>query len=241
MSQPLVSCIMPTYGRPDYVAESLAMFLAQDYPNKELVICNDCAGQSFICDIANVRVINCEDRYPSLGDKRNAAMSHAEGELIAIWDDDDIHLPWRLSFSIEMMTRHATPVYFPYEFWAYWGDPALHDNQSVPGWMNHGHMIFRRDLWEAAGGYPSWMVGEDSELTTRMLEILGRPWPRYDLAREDRVYVMRGVSRYHHTSISGGECAPDTTPGAYVLEPRPIADDVLRQVVAELVAARDAG
>ncbi|WP_159462607.1 glycosyltransferase [Caballeronia glebae] len=45
---PLISCIMPTYGRPAYVDEAVAMFLAQDYPNKELIIVNS-VGKATIC------------------------------------------------------------------------------------------------------------------------------------------------------------------------------------------------
>ncbi|RYD67789.1 MAG: glycosyltransferase family 2 protein, partial [Verrucomicrobiaceae bacterium] len=108
---PLISCVMPTYGRPDYVNEAIRMFLDQDYPNKELVILNDCVGQNFTCDLppeAGVRVINHPERFPSLGDKRNACIGLAQGEFIAIWDDDDVYLPWRLSHSFRMMKAHGT-------------------------------------------------------------------------------------------------------------------------------------
>ena len=56
MSPPLVSCIIPTYGRRSYVAESVALFLAQDYPAKELLIGNDCPGQSLLAELPGVRV-----------------------------------------------------------------------------------------------------------------------------------------------------------------------------------------
>lgn len=58
MTLPLVSCIMPTYGRPDYVAESIAMFLDQDYEAKELIILNDCPGQVLRGDFPGVRIVN---------------------------------------------------------------------------------------------------------------------------------------------------------------------------------------
>ena len=78
-SPPLVSCIMPTYGRPDYVQESVAMFLAQDYPYKELIVLNDCPEQEFHGDLPGVRVINEQTRYASLGEKRNVAIEAAAG------------------------------------------------------------------------------------------------------------------------------------------------------------------
>ena len=87
---------MPTYGRPDFVEESIAFFLAQDYPRKELIIINDCPGQTFTGHFPDVVIINLPDRCPSLGEKRNLGIEMARGDLIAVWDDDDIYLPWRL-------------------------------------------------------------------------------------------------------------------------------------------------
>ena len=85
---------MPTFGRADYVAESIAMFLEQDYPNKELIIVNDCPGQTLEGRFPNVRIINSPARWQHLGDKRNHAIELSNGEFIAVWDDDDVYLPW---------------------------------------------------------------------------------------------------------------------------------------------------
>ena len=59
----VVSCIMPTYGRPDYVLESVAMFMAQDYSRKELLILNDCPNQFFETAVPNVRIFNSQSRF----------------------------------------------------------------------------------------------------------------------------------------------------------------------------------
>jgi hypothetical protein len=37
-NQPLISCVMPTPGRLHFVAQAIAYFRRQDYPNRELVI-----------------------------------------------------------------------------------------------------------------------------------------------------------------------------------------------------------
>lgn len=117
---PLISCVMPTYGRPDFVHESVQMFFDQDYPHKELIILNDCAGQIYRFEHPDVRVFNVETRFNTLGEKRNAAIQLARGEVIAVWDDDDVYLPWHLSFSLAEMQRHQTPLYRPAEYWAWW-------------------------------------------------------------------------------------------------------------------------
>src|SRR5690554_1515091 len=77
--EPVVSAIMPTYGRPELVSESVAMFLAQDYPHKELIILNDCDGQIFRFEHPQVTVINRSNRFATLGEKRNACIELAKG------------------------------------------------------------------------------------------------------------------------------------------------------------------
>ncbi|WP_391564936.1 glycosyltransferase [Allorhodopirellula solitaria] len=85
------------------------MFLAQDYPQKELIILNDCDGQIFRFDHPQVRVVNQSQRYATLGEKRNACIKLAEGEVIAVWDDDDVYLPWRFSDAVsEMLSRQGS-------------------------------------------------------------------------------------------------------------------------------------
>ena len=150
-AEPLVSCIMPTLGRPDFVHEAVAFFLWQDYPRKELIVLNDCPGQDFVGEYCGVRFINRDARFATLGEKRNACIEAASGSLIAVWDDDDVYLPWRLSYTVRAMRENRTHFFRAAEFWAYWGEAKLHDNQSVPGWISHQNTLFSKDLWREVG------------------------------------------------------------------------------------------
>ena len=235
---PLISCVMPTYGRPAYVPEAVNCFLDQDYPNKELILLNDCDGQTFVGNVPGVRIINDSRRYPSLGDKRNASIEAAGGDLIAIWDDDDISLPWRLSFSWREMLRYQTPFFRPAEFCAYWGDEKLHNNQAVRGWVSHGIVLFTKQLWRQVKGYPSIGVGEDAKFFQKIHKSMGAEFIKYPIARSDRYYVMRGVSHYSHASIGGGQNPADQSPGQFDIAPQPIADPVLAKACEILVANR---
>jgi glycosyltransferase involved in cell wall biosynthesis len=104
---PLVSCICVTSGRPpgeqSVLEESIKSFLLQDYPNKELIVLNDCPGQELICEAPGVRVVNVPERIPSESDRLEFALALASGDLIAFWDDDSISLPWRLSVSCHLL------------------------------------------------------------------------------------------------------------------------------------------
>ena len=88
---PLVSCILPTRGRPRFLVEAVQNFLAQDYPNKELVVVVDGDGDSagaLLPDDARVVLVRLRERLP-LGQKRNVACARAGGDFIAHFDDDD--------------------------------------------------------------------------------------------------------------------------------------------------------
>ena len=233
---PLISAIMPTYGRPELVNESVAMFLSQDYENKELVILNDCVGQSFCFSHPQVTIVNHPERFGTLGEKRNACIEHAKGEIIAVWDDDDIYLPWRLSDAVDELLCQKSVFYRPSEFWAYWGDTKLHDNQSIPSWVNHAFCCFTKSLWKTVGGYPSQSLGEDAIFFDRIHNFLDLPFIKSPVAKFERPAILRGVSPYKHLSIDGGKQPLKVTPGVYDIVPSPIVDDCLRQSVESLIA-----
>jgi glycosyltransferase involved in cell wall biosynthesis len=195
MTMPLVSCICPTYNRPPshkhLVEEAIESFLRQTYPNKELVVLNDCPGQDLLCDAPGVRVVNVPERFPTLGEKRNAGVALARGDLIAPWDDDDISLPWRLSLSVDRID--GTGYFNPGRSW-FWDGAGLHREQVTN--VGHNLSLFARDAFEAAGGYPAISVGEDAELETALRACTDRV--REDLTRDEVYYIYRwGVSPVH--------------------------------------------
>lgn len=163
-----VSCICPTYNRPPnyqwLVEEAIESFLRQDYPNKELIVLNDCPGQELICDAPDVFVINLPRRFRSYGEKLNAGIALAQGSLIALWNDDDIMLPWRLSKSFERLADAG--YYNPQVYWFL--DPAgLHQDHH----MGVGHIcsMFTRAAFDAVNGYPH-TTGFDDQILDRRLK-----------------------------------------------------------------------
>jgi glycosyltransferase involved in cell wall biosynthesis len=105
---PLISCLMvtlPTPGRLASVRRSLAAYAAQTWPNRELVVVLDqgsdedrAAVRRAARDLGrgDVRVVEPAGAL-SLGALRNLSMSAALGELICLWDDDDLYHPERLA------------------------------------------------------------------------------------------------------------------------------------------------
>jgi len=108
MSDPLVTCLCLTYGRPHLLGEAVKCFIDQDYPNKELIILNDQEGVELCLENCpdNIKIINYPKRFNSLGEKRNYSKTLGNGDYYAIWDDDDLYTPFRLSESIKGMIEY---------------------------------------------------------------------------------------------------------------------------------------
>lgn len=123
-----VLCLCPTYGRPRLVANAVACFLTQDYPeaSRKLLILDD-AGQIESQDHGGWQVISTPERFPSLPAKYNAMLT-AEGvigpqltsrwDAVAVWDDDDIYLPWHLTAAVQAMINNGAASAKPSQVWS---------------------------------------------------------------------------------------------------------------------------
>ena len=87
-----VSVICLTYKRPTLLEEAIYSVINQTYHNIEMVIVNDCIDQKLYCDNSMIKIYNVEDRFNTIGDKRNFGMDKCTGDIILFLDDDDILL-----------------------------------------------------------------------------------------------------------------------------------------------------
>lgn len=166
----LVSCIMPTRGRPDFVLQSVSYFLRQDYPARELIILDDDTQNltGRLPDDPTIRYIRVPTGL-SIGAKRNQGCSLARGEIIAQWDDDDWYGPQRLSVQVAPLlagqadiTAFDDTVFCDLPRWQFWRcTPALHRRLFVED-VHGGTLVYRRELWQRAGGYPDRSLAEDA-------------------------------------------------------------------------------
>lgn len=98
-STPLVSVIVPHYHMPDYLPEALASLNQQTYPRLEVLVVDDgstCPRARQVlkeqeCLYPHVRFLRLENRGP--GAARNAGLAEARGELVLLFDADNIALP----------------------------------------------------------------------------------------------------------------------------------------------------
>jgi len=205
---PAVSCMCLTYGRPQVVEEAIHSFLLQDYPGvKELVVLNDFGRQTLICDHPEVVVINVPKRFRTVGEKRNCCAALASHELLFVWDDDDIFLPHRISYSVQMYD--ASKRFFkPSKAF------TLSNGQLSGPTSNlfHSGSCFARSLYDEAHGYPHIGSGQDMELELAFERILG-PGKNFNrISPEEIYYVYRwgGTGSFHLSAFGRDRAAAKT-------------------------------
>ena len=108
-AMPLVSVVVPLYNKEDYVRETLCSIVADQYPNKEVIVIDDASTDrsgEIVEEIAKDWKHVAITRLPSnvgLSGARNAGLSLAKGEFIHFWDADDIYANGALASVIEIM------------------------------------------------------------------------------------------------------------------------------------------
>jgi glycosyltransferase involved in cell wall biosynthesis len=147
---------MITYGRVEFLEESLYSFLMQEYDGeRELVIINDYPLQKIVFDHPLVRIINLEQTFQCLGEKENFATKQCRGDIIAQWDDDDMALPNHLSNINKYFVEGSDLLH--------WHNAIMMNApniQSIGGVGNSG-IVYSRKIWEQIGGYPMENAGYD--------------------------------------------------------------------------------
>ena len=91
MNSPLVSVIIPTYNRVEFLEIAIQSVVNQTYNNIEIIVVDDGSKSNYAESICN-EYLNCFYFYKNnggLSSARNFGISKSKGELIAFLDDDD--------------------------------------------------------------------------------------------------------------------------------------------------------
>jgi glycosyltransferase involved in cell wall biosynthesis len=162
---PLVSCLMPTADRREFVGRAFKCFQQQTYPELELVVLDD--GTDPIADLVpvdpRIRYIRQHSKS-NHGQKLNFCNIVANGEFAIVFDDDDAYAPdrvakqvWPLLLGDKTVSGtsvlnyyiHGQKLCFQYS----WPEP------QAP-WI--GAIAFRRD-WALAHPFKPIVFGADLE------------------------------------------------------------------------------
>jgi len=187
-TNPAVSCFCLTYGRPRLLEEAVCSFLQQDYAGpKEMIVLNDYAGQILELDHPEVRVVNLPRRFRTLGEKMNAAVALASHDVLFTWDDDDIYLPHRLSFS--MASFAPSKGFFKAASAWMWSNDSL--SGPLARSRFHAGSCWSRSLFDAIGGYAADGSGTDVIFERELEASFPNSTAPFAVTPEEIYYVYR--------------------------------------------------
>ncbi len=108
--QPVVSVIMPTYNRADYLKKAVQSVLDQTFSNFEIIIINNYSTDNTLDVISafnddRIKVINFKNEG-IIAKSRNQGIMQSVGKYVAFLDDDDLWCPDKLELQIKYMGEH---------------------------------------------------------------------------------------------------------------------------------------
>ena len=184
---PLVSVVIATRNRREFLADAIASVLAQTMSDFEIVVVDDGSREPYAQAIAEglsdsrIRVHSLD--HVGIAAARNEGTRLARGRYIAVLDDDDIMLPWRLERQVAAIHAGVHGSYGAYVNY----DPvtgaltrfneknvsiaSAYQSGGAPGhstWMIERSLMLRIPYDEAI------RTGEDNNLFLRMLRVGAR-------------------------------------------------------------------
>jgi hypothetical protein len=166
----LVSAILPTRGRREWAQQALECFMAQTYPDKELVILDDSEDMSFpngvhhdwVFHYRGVRPQSTVDNIPK---KRNWCCTVAQGEIIIHFDSDDYSVPTRMAEQVEFLQKSGKAVagYSDLLIYDTVAEQAYSYKAPKPQFVVGTSLIYRRDWWETRQYNVYKPLGSDTE------------------------------------------------------------------------------
>ncbi len=177
MEQPLVSVIIPAYNGDRYIAEAVETVLNQNYPNVELIVVDDGSTDRTqqVLEPYFPQIHALSQSNQGVAAARNQGIEAAQGELIALLDQDDRFLPDKLTAQVAIFQGNPT-VGVVNSGWRLI-DAEGHPISTIEPWHDLPHLtletwltrtpilpsalMFRRELWQQVGGFDSRFDGVD--------------------------------------------------------------------------------
>lgn len=188
---PYVTGLCPYFRAPALLANSLALWLQQDYPIERrcLIILDDDgtfddqAGKGW-------ELYSCPARLPSLPAKYNRLLdlsAKPQTDIYLVWEQDDTYLPKYTSAHVKALENaelsKPSKVLSDYT--------GVLDPEMAAGRF-HSSLAFRRALIERIGGWPETQRADfDQQLISKLTAAangIGDPWP----GRFDPMYFVYG-------------------------------------------------
>jgi glycosyltransferase involved in cell wall biosynthesis len=160
---PKISAKCITYGRINTLEEAVQSFLLQEYEGeKEMIIVNDCPFQEIIFDHPEIKIFNFTETFTTIGDKENFAIENCSGDIIAVWDDDDIYLKHHMSNIAEWWKEDTNLLH--------WQRGVYYNFDNITSITAIGNcgIAYSKNAWYEIGKSPIENAGGDMTLVQRL-------------------------------------------------------------------------
>lgn len=184
--QPLVSVLMTSYNREDYIAEAIESVLSSTYQNLELIIVDDCSNdktvsiaKGYLEKDKRIKLYVNEKNLQQFPN-RNKAASYATGKYIKYLDSDDRIYDWGLEYCVQLMEKYPDAGMGIFQAQNKVDQEYLIPEEAVNkhffrnSFLNIGPsgIILRRDAFEKAGRYnPNYGVPSDMYFNIKMASL----------------------------------------------------------------------
>jgi glycosyltransferase involved in cell wall biosynthesis len=203
--RPLVSVIVAAFQAEAFLEDAITSILAQDYAPFEVVVCDDGSTDrtpEILAAHSELHTIHQPNSGPAAA--RNAAVAASSGELLAIFDADDLWPSTRLAAQADYLVQHPeVGCVLGRQEWI--NPPPWLTRDAVYGELDGIPILsamLRRSAFDAIGGFDeSFTHSEDMDLLFRLRE-QGIP-----------IEVLPDVvlfRRFHGANLTGS--APSTSP-----------------------------
>lgn len=216
MNHPIVSVIIPTFGRPDTLVRAIRSVLSQTYPDVETIVVDDNEPGSperratelqmrQFADNRRIRYIQHKHNRNGAA-ARNTGARHSKAKYLALLDDDDEFLPNKIEDQVNRM--ESLP-----ESWAACyckcrteflgivkeGDNDTREGQLLTealkrefGIMGSSNLLIRRSVFNEIGGF------DEAFKRNQDLEILVKIFRKYKIAYCNRTGLIRHLHFMQH-------------------------------------------
>jgi len=161
----LVSCIMPTYNRQNFIPVALKCYLSQDWPDKQLVVIDD--GSETVGRLVKQLVPDAVYIYlaqkQTIGTKRNLACEAAGGEVICHFDDDDWSAVGRVRDQVMRLLQSGKQMTGYHSITCWNGIKAYRYVSPVPQYALGTTMCYQKSFWDTHR-FPAKNYAEDNVL-----------------------------------------------------------------------------
>lgn len=204
-ARPLVSVVIATYNRADLILDSIHSIQAQTVQDFEIVVIDDGSTDNtyeVVNGLDDPRIRYFRQENAGVAAARNRGIDESLGQYVAVMDDDDIALPWRLEAHFDALTEGVNATFGSFvNFDNATGELKLHrtklftdevtsDKGGAPG---HSTWMVDRDLMRAIRYDAQLASGIDNNFALRSLRS-GLEW-----RHTGRVHSLR---RMHDTQIT---------------------------------------